>query len=77
MKLACLGFSLSCDEIRRYKQSVMQSCASDEAVHKMAANSVIVHFVADNVDHNIRTLDGLNTFHGMGIISASILPVGL
>src|SRR6218665_219879 len=55
----------------------MQSCPSDEAAHKMADNSVIVHFVADNVDHNIRTLDGLlNTFHGMGIISATILPVG-
>jgi len=74
MKLARLGFSLSCDEIRWYKQSVMQSCPSD--AYKMADNSVIVHFVADNVDHNIRTLDGLNTFHGMGIISATILPVG-
>jgi len=27
--------------------------------------------VADNVDHNIRTLDGEGTFHGMGIITAS------
>ena len=26
--------------------------------------------IADNVDHNIRTIDGLNTFHGMGIIAA-------
>lgn len=26
--------------------------------------------VADNVDHNLRTLDGMNTFHGMGIIAA-------
>lgn len=29
-----------------------------------------VQFVADNVDHNIVTLDGRNTFHGMGIIAA-------
>ena len=28
-----------------------------------------IQFVADNVDHNIRTLDGLNTFHGMRIIA--------
>ena len=28
-------------------------------------------FVADNVDHDIRTIDGYGTFHGMGIISAS------
>ena len=29
-----------------------------------------VQYVADNVDHNIRTLDGHNTFHGMGMIAA-------
>lgn len=27
---------------------------------------------ADNKDHNISTLNGLNTFHGMGIISLSV-----
>ena len=32
-----------------------------------------VQFVADNADYNTRTLDGNNTFHGMGII-ASITP---
>ena len=26
--------------------------------------------MADNVDHNIRTPDGHNTFHGMGMIAA-------
>ena len=29
--------------------------------------------VADNVDHDICTIDGLNTFHGMGII-ATVTP---
>jgi len=33
---------------------------------------IIVQFVADNADHNMRTLDGYNTFHGMGIISACL-----
>ena len=28
-----------------------------------------VQFAADNIDHNIRTLDGHNTFHGMGMIA--------
>ena len=32
-----------------------------------------MQFVADNVDHNISTLDGHNTFHGMGII-ATVTP---
>ena len=35
----------------------------------------LVQYLADNVDHNVRTMDGLivNTFHGMGII-ASVTP---
>ena len=28
--------------------------------------------IGDNVDHNARTLDGKNTFHGMGMIAATI-----
>ena len=32
--------------------------------------SQFVQYVADNVDHNIKTLDGNNTFHGMGVIAA-------
>ena len=28
-----------------------------------------IQFVADNVDHNTATLDGRNTFHGMGMIA--------
>jgi len=31
---------------------------------------VLRHFVADNVDHNIQTLNGSGTYRGMGIISA-------
>ena len=33
----------------------------------------LVQYVADYVDHNIRSIDGKNTFHGMGII-ATITP---
>ena len=32
--------------------------------------STVLLFVADNVDHNIITLDGKGTFHGMGMIAA-------
>lgn len=32
-----------------------------------------VQYVADNADHNVRTVDGFNTFHGMGII-ATVTP---
>ena len=30
----------------------------------------LVQFAADNVDHNVRTLDGHGTFHGMGMVAA-------
>lgn len=33
-------------------------------------------YVADNLDHNIKTLDGLGTFHGMGIIAATVNRTG-
>ncbi|XP_006825118.1 protection of telomeres protein 1-like [Saccoglossus kowalevskii] len=36
-------------------------------------SSEFVQYAADNVDHNIRTLDGNDTFHGMGII-ATVTP---
>lgn len=29
----------------------------------------VIHYVADNVDHNTATLDGHDTFHGMGIVA--------
>ncbi len=28
-----------------------------------------MQYVADNADHNVRTLDGKDTFHGMGMIA--------
>ena len=74
MKLARLGFSLSVDEIRRYKYSVLNT--DQETGHNISEVVPVMHFVADNVDHNITTLDGLGTFHGMGIISATVLPPG-
>jgi len=32
-----------------------------------------VQYIADNVEHNTRTLDGMGTFHGMGIIATITL----
>ena len=34
------------------------------------ATGRFVQFVADNADHNVATLGGHNTFHGMGIVAA-------
>ena len=38
-------------------------------------NNSFVQWSANNVDHNLATLDGKGTFHGMGII-ASVTPPG-
>lgn len=38
-----------------------------------ALTSSHLQYIADNVDHNIRTIDGHGTFHGMGIV-ASVTP---
>jgi hypothetical protein len=64
--LARVGFSISHDEVGRYKQSVVQSNNPD--VPQSYSHS-FTQWSGDNVDHNVKTLDGTGTFHGMGIIS--------
>ena len=63
-QIALLGLSTSSDEVKLFKQSA--------AVSDSMEATVTEHFrqwVGDNVEHNIRTLTGIGTFHGMGIIS--------
>ena len=67
-ELARLGFSVSSYEVNRYKQSVMQSQPC-ELTEDECFPARFTQWVADNVDHNIATLDGQGTFHGMGIIA--------
>ena len=53
-----------------------EACAADQLgtdLHDIGIDSFL-HFVADNVDHNSDTIDGLNTFHGMGIIACVTNP---
>jgi len=71
----CGGFSISLDEVTRYLQSVMTSFVGWNP--KQVESSQFTHFVADNVDHNIQTVDGNETFHGMGIISVSHFGPGV
>ena len=66
---ARLGFSISSDEVSRYKQSVIRANANEQSLQ--AYPKSFTQWIADNVDHNIVTLDGQGTFHGMGIIAAS------
>lgn len=66
-----LGFAISYSEVTRFKQASL-SQPVDEQMKRFCSQNSFTHFVVDNVDHNIRTLDGHGTFHGMGIIAATI-----
>ena len=69
-ELSRLGFSISYDEVTRYKQSVIQSESLENLLGKYFPGA-FSQWVGDNVDHNVGTLDGRGTFHGMGIIAVS------
>ena len=64
-ELSHLGFSISYDEVVKYKQSVIQS-----ETQICYLNTFLAH-LHDNVDHNVVSLDGQGSFHGMGIIAIS------
>ena len=61
------GFCCSYDEVKRYERCASVTASETPTNHDPRT---FVQYAADNVDHNIRTLDGKNTFHGMGIIGA-------
>ena len=57
------GFSITSDEVLRYKESAIESSPNHIV-------PIFAQWVGDNVDHNLMTLTGKGTFHGMGVISA-------
>lgn len=61
-----LGFCSSYHEIRKFQKCAATECGEHATTEPEES---FVQFVADNIDHNIATLDGLNTFHGMGMIA--------
>ena len=63
------GVCCSYQEVQRFGKNTAVDQGTDIPNH----TSEFVQYVADNVDHNIRTLDGNDTFHDMGII-ASVTP---
>ena len=59
------GFCSSYSEVKIFK--VGAADAQDKEIPGSIPGQ-FAQFIADNVDHNVRILDGVNTFHGMGII---------
>ena len=64
------GFSLGYSEVILHKQSVVRQ-QNLETFAMFPFPGHFTQWVADNVDHNIVTLNGEGTFHGMGLISVS------
>ena len=60
-----LGFCSYYQNVQKYQQSaaVLQPLETPGLMQ-----SQFLQCVADNIDHNTQTLEGLNTFHGMGMI---------
>ena len=65
-----LGFSIGPDEITCYKQSVVDNETIADVLSQTLRGS-FTQWSADNVDHNVRSLDGAGSFHEMGIKSSS------
>ena len=62
-----LGFSISYDEVTRYKQSVVNNESINDFIKSNLSGS-FSQWSADNVDHNVCTIDGKGTLHGMGLV---------
>lgn len=51
----------------RYKQNVVKHDSVEEVI--CPDGTAFLQFVADNTDHDICTIDGKNTHHGLGSIA--------
>ena len=69
-KLSRLGFCLWWEEVARYKQSVVENENVANYLSEYLPGA-FTQWSADNVDHNIRTLDGKGTFHVMVLVSST------
>jgi len=64
------GFTCSYSEVSKFERSAAVKEGTD--IPNISSDNFI-QYIADNVDHNLRTIDGHNTFHGMGIM-ATVTP---
>ena len=71
-ELSSLRYALGPTETTRFKQSVVEHEDTLSLLDSLIEGGSFTHFIADNIDHNLSTLDGRNTaFHAMGIIAAT------
>ena len=68
--LSAMGYCSSYSEVQRFEENASASVAPDPLGGQIGLSETMLLFAADNVDHNIVTIDGKGTFHGMGMIAA-------
>ena len=71
--LNAMGFSSSYSEIQRFEENAAISFSQSMTDFEIDKSEHTLLFAGDNVDHNIMTIDGKGSIHGMGII-ATITP---
>ena len=69
-ELNSLGFSVSSDEVLRYKQSVTDHEETSDVLRTYFPGS-FTQWMADNADHNGMTIDGKGVMHAMGSCCAT------
>ena len=62
-----MGLGPSYDNVRKFEKNA----AVSQGIDIINPQGKFYQFAADNVDHQIKTLDGKNTYHGMGIVLAA------
>jgi hypothetical protein len=67
--LHALGFCSSYSEVMEFEKNAAITMEPELKNLGISTDGLFL-FAADNVDHNLITLDGQNTFHGMGMIAA-------
>ena len=70
--LSRLGLSITPDEVTLYRQYVLDASTTLSTTLQYGA---FIQCSADNVNHNLATLDGKGTFHRMEIVAA-VIPSG-
>ena len=65
-----LGFSMSYNEVNRFRQAVVQSESIEQLLPETFPGS-FSQWVAGNVNHNLASIDDCGSFHGMGVMVIS------
>lgn len=68
--LSAIGFCSSYSEVLRFEKNAADAIAPDIFATDINPKDSMVLFEVDNVDHNLRTIDGKGTFHGIGMVAA-------